>query len=193
MRTGQRGGLATVLGVLALCMACVTVNIYFPAAKVERTADEIVKDVYQGVEKKEPKPGDSSALRLLITWLGPRQAHAAEATTVSNATIRGLKDSIKGRIGQLRKYLDQGNVGIGQNGYLQVRNTDGLGVQQVAEMKRLVNADNDARRRLYQEVAKALNQPDSAPKVENIFAQKWRSEAPGGWWIQTDGGSWQKK
>jgi uncharacterized protein YdbL (DUF1318 family) len=193
MRIGHRSRLATVLGALTLCMACVTVNIYFPAAKVERTADEIVKDVYEGVKQKEQKPGDSSSLQRLISWLGPREAQAAEATAVSNATIRGLKESIKARMGQLRKYLDRGNVGINQSGYLEVRGNDGLGVQEVAEMKRLVNADNQDRRRLYQEVARALNQPDSTPKVEKIFAQKWRSEAPGGWWIQADGGSWQKK
>ena len=41
----------SVLTVLALIVGCVTVNIYFPAAKVEKTAEKIVDEVYQ--EKKE--------------------------------------------------------------------------------------------------------------------------------------------
>src|SRR3989337_266441 len=42
----------SVLTVLAIIAGCVTVNIYFPAARVEKTAEKIVDEVYQ--EKKEP-------------------------------------------------------------------------------------------------------------------------------------------
>jgi hypothetical protein len=42
----------SVLTVLALIAGCVTVNIYFPAARVEKTAEKIVDEVYQ--EMKEP-------------------------------------------------------------------------------------------------------------------------------------------
>ena len=184
----------TILGVLIFTMACVTVNIYFPAAKVEKTADEIVKDVYKGVDQKEPqKPGGSSSLLKFLAWLGPREAYAADATSVSNATIRALKNNIKGRVGQLAPFFAKGNVGVDKKGYLAERGTQGMSVQQVAQMKRLIAADNGDRRRLYQEVAQALNQPQNAGKVESIFANKWRSEAPGGWWIQENNGNWRKK
>jgi uncharacterized protein YdbL (DUF1318 family) len=183
-----------VLSLLLFCMACVTVNIYFPAAKVEKTADEIVKDVYKDVETKEQKkPGNGSSLLRFLAWLGPREAHAADATSVSNATIRALKENIKGRVGQLAPYFSKGNVGIDKRGYLAERGTQGMSVQQVAQMKRLIAADNGDRRRLYEEVAKALNQPQNAGKVEGIFAGKWRSEAPGGWLIQEDNGKWRRK
>lgn len=182
------------MGLLLFTMACVTVNIYFPAAKVEKTADEIVKDVYEGVEPKEPqKPGGSSSLLNFLAWLGPREAHAADATSVSNASIRALNNNIKGRVGQLAPYFAKGNVGIDKRGYLAERGTQGMAVQQVAQMKRLIAADNADRKRLYEEVAKALNQPQNAGKVEGIFADKWRSEAPGGWWIQENNSSWRKK
>ena len=41
-------------------MACVTVNIYFPAAAAEQAADKIIKDVYgtqSGDEATSPAPG----------------------------------------------------------------------------------------------------------------------------------------
>jgi hypothetical protein len=40
-----------------LLTACVTINIYFPAAAAEKAADEIIKDT-QGITppKPEPKP-----------------------------------------------------------------------------------------------------------------------------------------
>jgi hypothetical protein len=39
-------GLA-LLGVLAILPACVTINIYFPAAAAEKAADKIIDDVWQ--------------------------------------------------------------------------------------------------------------------------------------------------
>ncbi|MDH3384147.1 MAG: hypothetical protein OEM42_08820, partial [Deltaproteobacteria bacterium] len=52
-RSAQRIAFS-VLTVLALLVGCVTVNVYFPAAQVEKTAEKIVDEVYQ--EKKESPP-----------------------------------------------------------------------------------------------------------------------------------------
>lgn len=187
---------------LAIAAACVTVNIYFPAARVEKTAEEIVDEVYR---EKEPSPeapqGESrswgpghipGAGRL--ARLGPAPAYAEEATTVSNATIRALKDQIVRRHRELLPYYRGGQAGIDREGYLEVRGTDGLGLPQVAALKRLVDADNADRRRLYEEVAAALNlTPEQVPKVRQIFAKEWREKAEGGWWVQDDGGRWAPK
>lgn len=47
-------GLSAALGMLTLS-ACVTINIYFPAAAAEKAADKIINEVWQ------PKKGASSA------------------------------------------------------------------------------------------------------------------------------------
>lgn len=50
--------LFAMLGVLAL-PACVTINIYFPAAAAEKAADRIIDEVWQiknGDEAKEKEP-----------------------------------------------------------------------------------------------------------------------------------------
>jgi len=194
----------SVLTVLAIIAGCVTVNIYFPAAKVEKTAEKIVDEVYQ--EKTEP-PGQEPAgkpqswnepgIFQSITWLarfGPAQAFAEEATTVSNAAIRGLKDQIGQRHQELLPYYRNGQVGIDKDGFLDVRETAGLGLPQVASLKRLVNADNAARRQLYEEVAKALNlKPDQVSQVRQIFSKQWRDKAEAGWAVQGDNGKWGRK
>ena len=195
MKRLDKKAFGALLGFMALALACVTVNIYFPAAQVEKTAEEIVKDVYG--EKEQPKkpkaPGDKSSLGVMLAWLGPRSAHAAEATTVSNAAIRNLKNNIKARHGQLQPFYQKGNLGINKDGFLDVRETKGLNMPQVAKLRRLVAAENNDRKRLNQEVAKALKQPQNVGKVQKIFADKWRGEAPGGWWIQADNGAWKRK
>ncbi len=43
------------LGVLAL-PACVTINIYFPAAAAEKAADKIIDEVWQIKKDAEPAP-----------------------------------------------------------------------------------------------------------------------------------------
>ncbi|MBW1713680.1 MAG: hypothetical protein JRJ59_11085, partial [Deltaproteobacteria bacterium] len=145
------------LGLAALMMACVTVNIYFPATKVEKAAEEIVGEVYgQEGEQTAPdkkKTGPSSWLGGFLAWLGPRAALAAEETTVSNAAIRGLKAQIAQHHHQLRPYYNQGTVGIDKDGFAVIRQTEGLPVAKLAALKRIVAADKKARQQLYKEVA----------------------------------------
>jgi uncharacterized protein YdbL (DUF1318 family) len=182
---------------MLLASACVTVNIYFPAAKVEKIADEIVDEVYKGDEKEKPAPkGEqtSSLFLRILAFLGPGEAHAANATTVSNASIRALKGKIAANHNKLVRYYNQGNVGITKDGMLEVRDAKGLDMRDVANLKRLVNADNMARNALYKEVAKALNiKPDQVGKIQGIFADQWRNKARGGWWIQENSGKWRRK
>ena len=194
----------SVLAVLALIAGCVTVNIYFPAARVERTAEKIVEEVYQEKKeapKQEPteKPRSSNERGIFcsiarLARFGPAQALAEEATTVSNAAIRGLKDQIGQRHQELLPYYRQGQVGINKDGFLEVRGTGGLGLPQVASLKRLVDADNASRRQLYEEVAKALNlKPEQVSQVRQIFSKQWRDKAEAGWAVQADDGQWGRK
>jgi uncharacterized protein YdbL (DUF1318 family) len=185
----------TAAALVLFVAACVTVNVYFPVAEVEKTAEEIVKDVY-GEEggKKNDKAEAKDSSRVPPTWLGPRQAHAQDATDVSNAAINALKSKIQSNHSQLKPYYDRGAVGITNDGLLSVRSTDGLGLDEVAKVKRLVQADNQNRKNLYREVAKALDvSSDQVGRIQKIFADQWRQRAQSGWWIQTDSGGWKKK
>lgn len=52
-------GILVLLAMLALS-ACVTINIYFPAAAAEKAADKIIDEVWQ-IKKDEQKPADQPA------------------------------------------------------------------------------------------------------------------------------------
>ncbi|MBN2246197.1 MAG: hypothetical protein JW755_10170, partial [Candidatus Aminicenantes bacterium] len=43
------------IGMILIFYACITVNIYFPEAAVQKTAEEIVNDIRENEEKKEEK------------------------------------------------------------------------------------------------------------------------------------------
>ena len=177
--------------------ACVTVNIYFPAAAVERAADQIVKETWGEPEKVPPKPQsrafDSPLGAVSLGWVS--QAHAQEADiNVSNPAIRAVKASIKTRSDAIKPFMDRGNIGIGQDGLLVMRNTDGLSLKERAEVKQLIDAENRDRETLYAEIAKANNiAAESIPKIKAIFAKSWIEQARPGWWIQDSQGNWKRK
>ena len=183
-----------------LVSACVTVNIYFPAAAVERAADQIVKETWGGPSdpaKDAPKPQSHNRyapMRLAaLSFVSEAQAQEADIN-VSNPAIRALKDSIRDRSGAIKPFMDRGNIGIGQDGMLAIRSTDGLNLKERAETKQLVDAENRDRENLYAEIAKANNiARDSIPRIKTIFAKSWLDQAQSGWWIQDAQGNWRGK
>src|SRR6185436_18563964 len=114
-----------------LISACVTVNIYFPAAAVERAAEQIVKETWGGPAAPAKSSAPQSFNRFApVRWASSvlvSDAQAQEADiNVSNPAIRALKDSIKERSAAIMPFMDRGNIGIAQDGLLAVRGTDGL-------------------------------------------------------------------
>jgi uncharacterized protein len=154
--------------------ACVTVNIYFPAEKVESVAGEIVKDV-RGTKDSLPRTtslhnGDTGFS--LSLW---PSAWAQDVTTVSNPTIRALKDKLKSNFQQMKPFYDKGMVQEGDDGYVTISRAEGLSLRDRRELNSLVEAENQHRRQLYAEVAGALNiDSGQINKVAEIFAKEWQ-------------------
>lgn len=182
-----------------LVSACVTVNIYFPAAAVERAADRIVKETWGGPNEPPQKGRPQSRLparsnsRISLGLV--RTAYAQEPDiNVSNPAIRALRDSIKNRSESIKPYMDRGNVGISRDGLLTIRTTDGLNLKERADVQQLIEAENRDREALYVEIARANSiAKESVPKIRSIFAKSWTDQARAGWWIQDTQGNWQKK
>lgn len=158
--------------------ACVTVNIYFPAEKVESVAGEIVDEIrgQRSGEKDEPARDDKSSLTgdILLALL-PSPAYAQEATTVSNPTIRALKEKLKSQYPRLKPFYVKGMIAEGDDGYVSTRNTQGLGLKEKRDLNSLVSAENSYRKTLYEEVAKAMNiDPSQVNRIAQIFAAEWK-------------------
>ncbi len=184
------------LTVMLLVGACVTVNIYFPAEAVRKAADEIVDDVYKkGAEPAtDTKPEGMLAVPFTLSGIFVDNAWAQVDININTPPIRAIRASIEGRFPQLMPFYNGGNIGINNRGYLEVRNQGGLDVGAIGMMRGLVDADNNDRRRLYQEIASAngLGAQD-VPKIEREFAASWQGKAGPGWWIQRNDGSWVRR
>jgi uncharacterized protein YdbL (DUF1318 family) len=187
------------MGLMLFIAACVTVNIYFPAAEVQKAADEIVGDVRNIEKKDEQKPEEKQKINKLfqelkrLSW-GPAEAYAQIDIEVSTPAIRALKDSMKERFPQLKPFYDRGNIGESNMGLLETRDLTGLNLKEKADLSRLVEQENKERKALYTEIMKANKfGPEVMPQIQKIFANSWRDKSQSGWWIQKDIGEWEKK
>ena len=170
------------LGVLACLtllsiLACVTVNIYFPAEKVESVAEEIVDEV-RGSASEENKESTNrtrdSVFRRALGTLSCPVAFAEDVTSVSNPTIRALKEQMKTRFSQLKPFYKKGLINEGGDGYVSLKDVGQLDLRNRRQLQSLVEAENKDRKRLYEEVAGALNIDSSQiGRIEEIFAKEW--------------------
>jgi uncharacterized protein YdbL (DUF1318 family) len=196
---------STVLLVCAVVGSCVTVNIYFPAAAIQKAADQIVDEVHKTPEPKPggslaPKPGDKQdktnlSSRLRFASLGPARAHAAGVdVNVSTPAIRALKASLANRFGQLQPLYGKGAIGETNTGLVAIRDTGALSLKERADVNRLVNEENADRQALYAEIIRANNlDMGRLAEVQKLFANSWRGKSSPGWWIQSDSGEWVKR
>jgi len=185
-----------------LLTACVTINIYFPAAAAEKAADEIIKDIQNVVpQKTEPKPKASlpdwqvTVYQMIDTAINVvvSPAQAAEADlAIDSAEIRQLRAAMESRFASLQPLYAAGFIGIQADGLLAVRDIESVPLKDRNQVNKLVTAENADRQSLYQAIADANGHPDWAVQIKSTFAGRWVSNAQSGWWYQSSG-SWKQK
>lgn len=175
-------------------LACITVNIYFPESTVKKTAEDIVNEV-RGSDKaaKDDAKKKDETKKSEGFSLFPK-LYAQQETEVTTPRIRALKESIKSRFDSLVPHFDAGRIGETKDGYLQGLSEDGLSLQEKSVLRKLLKDENQDRKELYAEVAKALNiDVGLIDRVQQIFAEQWIGKAHAGWMVQKADGTWVKK
>jgi uncharacterized protein len=178
--------------------ACVTINVYFPAAAIQKAADQIVDDVTGTKDQQKPEIKQNIQSRLSDKLdrinLGPKEVYAQADITVSTPAIRSIRESMREVFKQLKPFYIRGNVGENSTGFAETRNTSDLNLKEKADVIRLVDQLNKNRTALYTEIVKANKlDANSLPQIQKIFANSWRNKSQINWWIQNDNGEWEKK
>jgi uncharacterized protein len=191
--------------------ACVTINVYFPAAAADKAADQFINDVTGGAKNNSATPPQSNlvpapeqdapgfllvAVGNVLNALVPA-AHAQDAEAalnVSSPAVSRIKSSMAARFGELEKFFASGAVGLTKDGMIDVRDLNAVALPDRATVKRLVAEDNADRAQLYAEIAKASNHPEWEGDIKKSFARRWvATGAKPGWYYQDDGGAWKQK
>jgi uncharacterized protein len=199
------------LGVALMATACVTINVYFPAAAAEKAADKIIDDIVGSEAKSTSKDDKRSAIPpasgtvLLVTAgavlarsildvvVAPAEAAQADLN-VQTPAIRQLVASMEERHTRLKKYYDAGAIGLTRDGLVEVRDQNLVPLPERNAARKLVADENADRANLYREIASANGHPEWETDIRNTFAERWASRAAGeGWYFQDKSGTWQKK
>ena len=193
-----------------LLTACVTVNVYFPAAAAQNAADQVIDTIMKGpAESAQPqgsnqnKPRGSTVVPshlVLVAAVGnvlnllipAAQAQANANLDVSTPEVRAVVGSLAARNGQLRPYFASGAIGLTSDGHIEVRDANAIPLPERAKVKTLVAEDNRDRDALYGEVAKANGHAEWKSDIQSTFARRWIAKADPGTWYQ-DGGAWKQK
>lgn len=184
-----------------LLSACVTINIYFPAAAAEKAADEIIKDI-QNAAPAKPEPRSSldadhaESYRWIdtaVSWIiSPAEAADADLS-IDSPEIRQLRASMEKRFAALQPNYAAGYIGIKADGFLTVREGANVPLKERNQVTKLVSAENKDRQNLYQAIANANGHPEWLEQIKATFAARWISNAQSGWWVQSTNGSWKQK
>lgn len=190
-----------------LLAACVTINVYFPAAAAQAAADRVIDEVWGGQAAPAPPAApEGPAPTSLLDGLSPQElavhlldfvvppAHAEEAPDldVRSPEIQRLTDSMEARFRDLAPYYDSGAVGLLGDGYITVRDNNLVPLPERNKVRTLVANENADRTTLYRELAVANSQPQWEKQIRAVFAKRWIERAKAGWYVQ-DGGNWVQK
>jgi uncharacterized protein YdbL (DUF1318 family) len=199
------------LKIALVCLAiaaCVTINVYFPAAAADKAADQFINDVTGGSKGGAATPPQSSLApdgepNLLLAAVGQvlyalvPAAHAQNAEAALNVNtpaVSRIKASMSARFGDLEKFFASGAVGLTKDGLIEVRDLNAVALPDRATVKRLVSEDNADRAQLYAEIAKASNHPEWEADIRKSYARRWvATGAKAGWYYQDDSGAWKQK
>ncbi|SJZ82953.1 YdbL family protein [Novilysobacter spongiicola] len=194
-----------------LVTACVTINVYFPAAEAREAAKEFVDEVIgdrattpnEGAQEAGGGPSASLqpvslrelASRVdLYSLVGIGSAHAQSPDiNIRTPAIQAIKARMASRFDStLRAGFDAGALGFSGDGTIVVRDASKLPLKDRAAIQQAVAEDNRDRNAVYREIAVANGHPEWEGQIRDVFARQWIESARSGWWYQS-GGSWKQK
>lgn len=193
------------LKLAALCIAlsaCVTINVYFPAAAAEKAADKIIEDVWgAGAKTKSDKQTSTEerGTQVLLAAAGSvldliiPTANAQADLNIATPAVRQLTQSMEARHAALKKLYDAGSVGLTRDGLIEVRDQNLIALPERNAARKLVADENADRASLYREIATANGHPEWEADIRTTFAQRWADKASAGWYYQDASGGWKQK
>lgn len=205
----MRRWFAVPLSVLMLS-ACVTINVYFPAAEAREAAKEFVEKV---INEAEPAPapqpqGNGGMAQVLpasrassgpafdpwmLLGIAPAHAQAQPDFNIKTPAIQAIQTRMEQRFdASLRPHFDSGALGFTEDGLVVVRDAAAIPLKDRVPVNTAVADENRDRKAVYREIAVANGQPGWEDQIRKVFAKQWVTSARSGWWYQ-QGGAWKQK
>ena len=137
--------------------ACVTINVYFPAAAAEKAADRVIDEVWgkgaAPTPPSTPAPApvslqlpritlDGVAVALLNALVPEAQAQGEANLDITSPETKALQAAMQARHGELLPFYASGAVGVASDGGVAVRDLNLVALPQRTAVKKLVADEN---------------------------------------------------
>jgi uncharacterized protein YdbL (DUF1318 family) len=198
----KKWNILSLLGAAMLAAACVTINVYFPAAAAEKAAEKFVDDVLA-------EPRDEGALfdpwgapgRIvllaahgLLDWVVPSAEAQQAEIEINTPQINAIKARMANRQRQsLAALFDAGAIGFTADGFVTIRDRAAVPLSERRNLESLVAEENRDRSAVYREIAIANGHPEWEGQIQETFAKEWVRNARQGWYYQDASGAWRQK
>jgi uncharacterized protein len=209
-RFKQSGKWKTMMFMMAMLAlsACVTINVYFPAAEAQEAAEEFVGKVINGDQAApapETKPMDGGKpmpqashdagfkFDLVGFFIGDAVAQEVDIT-IRTPAIQAIQNRMSERfVSSLKPHFEAGALGFSNDGLVVVHVATKVPLKDRVTVTQLVADDNRDRKAVYREIAVANGHPEWEDQIRDTFAKQWVRDAKAGWWYQTTAGEWKQK
>lgn len=183
--------------------ACVTINVYFPAAEAKEAAKEFVEKVIgeDAAKKKSDEGGGGGMASLLqridplsLVGIGTAHAQGQPDITIRTPAIQAIQARMESRFDNtLKAHFDAGALGFTSDGLVSVRDAAKIALKDRVAANQAVADQNRDAKAVYREVAVANGHPEWEGQIREVFSRQWIESARSGWWYQDAGGGWKQK
>ena len=182
--------------------ACVTINVYFPAAEAKEAAKEFVEKVIGEDSAKKPDAGGGGGMAsvlqridpLSLIGIGSAYAQGAPDITIRTPAIQAIQARMESRFDNtLKAQFDAGALGFTNDGLVTVRDAAKIALKDRVRANEAVADQNRDAKAVYREVAVANGHPEWEAQIRAVFAKQWIESGRSGWWYQDAGGGWAQK
>ena len=193
---------ALILCTAMIAVACVTINVYFPAAAAQKAAEKFVGDVLgEPIEDGSlfETPGlEGSRLWLAAAGVVDYLIPSAQAQQAEIDINTPQINAIKARMAQrqrdsLNALFDAGAIGFSNNGLVEIRDRSAVPLSERRNLESVVADENRDRKAVYREIAVANGHPEWEADIQQTFAREWVENARPGWYYQNAAGAWLQK
>jgi uncharacterized protein YdbL (DUF1318 family) len=178
--------------------ACVTINVYFPAAEAREAAREFVEEVIG--DQPAPPAGGGGMARAghaprfdpwMLVGIAPAHAQSPDID-IRTPAIQAIRARMEDRFASLRPHFQSGALGFADDGLVVVREAGAIPLKDRVAVNAAVAEDNRDRNAVYREIAVANGHPEWEGEIREVFARQWIASARPGWWYR-QGGAWKQK
>lgn len=189
-------------GVAVVLAACVTINVYFPAAAAEKAAQKFVGEVLAEPQDEgslfDPLGGPGDVVRLaaqgVLDFLVPSAEAQQAEIEINTPQINAIKARMADRQRQsLSALFDAGAIGFTADGLVTIRDRAAVPLNERRSIESLVADENRDRKAVYREIAIANGHPEWEQEIQQTFSREWIQKARPGWFYQDASGAWRQK